>query len=150
MNFLVDTNICSAYLKGDHAVWGKFMQYSGGLAISVVTAGELWTWVSRQATSNRSKKAVSDFIDVMEVVGIDLNVALRFGSLRGEMLDAGRPLPDMDALIAATAVHEDLTLVTHHVADFEAIPNLRIEDWLQSEIPSWQSYLGNALPLQPR
>ena len=43
MNFLVDTNICSAYLKGDKAVWGKFMQHSGGLAISVVTAGELWT-----------------------------------------------------------------------------------------------------------
>ncbi len=108
------------------------MQYSGGLAISVVTAGELWTWVSRKAVSVRSKKAVSDFIDLMEVIDIDLATALRFGSLRGEMLDAGRPLPDMDALIAATALQENMTLVTHNVADFEAVPDLRIEDWLQS------------------
>jgi|SRR6056297_339792 len=132
MNFLVDTNICSAYLKGDRGVWSKFMQYSGGLAISVITAGELWTWVSRNATSERSKKAVSEFIDLMDVVEIDLHVALKFGSLRGEFLDVGRSLPDMDALIASTALQHDLTLVTHNVSDFEAIPDLRIEDWLQS------------------
>ncbi len=106
------------------------MQYSGGLAISVITAGELWTWVSRSSSSSRSRKSVSDFIDVMDVVEIDLAVALRFGTLRAEMLDTGRPLPDMDALIAATALQANLTLVTHNVADFQAIPDLRIEDWL--------------------
>jgi len=35
MNFLIDTNICSAYLKGDSKVWNMFLQYSGGVAISV-------------------------------------------------------------------------------------------------------------------
>lgn len=89
MNFLVDTNICSAYLKGDRNVWSKFMQYSGGLGISVITAGELWTWVSRTNASSRARKTVSDFIDLMDVVDIDLSISLRFGTLRGEML----PLP---------------------------------------------------------
>lgn len=55
MNLLIDTNICSAYLKGNPVVWTKFMQYSGGLVISVVTAGELWTWVSRGKASERSR-----------------------------------------------------------------------------------------------
>lgn len=66
----------------------------------------------------------------MDVREVDLHVALAFGLLRGEMLDSGRTVPDMDALIAATAIHEDLTLVTHNVSDFLGIPNLRIQDWL--------------------
>ena len=132
MNFLVDTNICSEYVKGNRDVWSKFMQYSGGLAISVITAGELWTWVSRTSSSSRSRKAISEFIDLMDVVDIDLAIALKFGTLRGEMLDKGLPLPDMDALIAATALQANLTLVTHNVTDFQSIPNLRIEDWLLS------------------
>ncbi len=130
MNFLIDTNICSAYLKGNPVVWNKFMQYSGGLAISVVTAGELWTWVSRGKASERSRRSVTNFIASVDVIEIDLTIALRFGELRGTMLDQGTPLPDMDALIAATALAEDLTLVTHNVADFQPVPDLRIEDWL--------------------
>lgn len=130
MNFLVDTNICSAYLKGDQRVWNKFMQYSGGLAISAVTAGELWTWVAREGVSQQSKDSVTEFLGLIEVVDIDLAIAIRFGELRGQMLDAGTPCPDMDTLIAATAVAGNLTIVTHNVSDFEAIPNLRIEDWL--------------------
>ena len=130
MNFLIDTNICSAYLKGNPAVWNKFMQYSGGLAISVVTAGELWTWVSRGKASERSRRSVTNFIASVDVIEIDLTIALRFGELRGTMLDQGTPLPDMDALIAATALAEDLTLVTQNVADFQPVPDLRIEDWL--------------------
>ena len=130
MNFLVDTNICSAYLKGEKSVWKKFMQYSGGLAISVITAGELWTWVSRGSASQRSKNSITDFIGLIEVVELDLNIALRFGELRGQMMDHGTPLPDMDGLIASTALSENLTLVTHNVIDFQTVPDLRIEDCL--------------------
>ena len=130
MNFLIDTNICSAYLKGNQTVWNKFMQHSGGLGISVITAGELWTWVSRGNSSSRSRIAITDFISSVEVIDLDLTVALRFGELRGTMLDGGTPMPDMDGLIAATALNANLTLVTHNIADFQNVPDLRIENWL--------------------
>ena len=132
MNFLIDTNICSAYLKGERRVWNKFMQHAGGLAISVITAGELWTWVARAGTSQRSKDSVSEFLNSIEILDIDLTVAIRFGELRGELLDAGTPCPDMDTLIAATALVENLTLVTNNVSDFRAIPGLRLDDWLSN------------------
>jgi len=130
MNFLIDTNICSAYLKGDPVVWNKFMQYSGGLAISAVTAGELWTWVARKNASKKSRTAVSNFLSLLDIVEIDLTIAIRFGDRRGLLLDDGTPISDMDGLIAASALAENLTLVTHNVADFQAVPDLRIEDWL--------------------
>ena len=40
MSFVVDTNICSAYVRGHPLVFNRFLQYSGQLFISVVTFGE--------------------------------------------------------------------------------------------------------------
>ncbi len=130
MNFLIDTNICSAYLKGDQYVWNKFLQHSGGLAISVVTVGELWTWVSRGQASLRSRQSVLEFFDTIDVVEVNLAVAMKFGELRGVLLDQGTPMPDMDGLIAASALVGNMTLVTHNVADFANVPNLQVHDWL--------------------
>ena len=47
MSFLLDTDICSAHLRGDRKVFSKFVQYSGQLHVSVITAGELYSWVLR-------------------------------------------------------------------------------------------------------
>ena len=42
----------------------------------------------------------------------------------------GVTVPTADLMIAAVALAHDLTLVTHNTADFQAIPGLRLEDWL--------------------
>jgi tRNA(fMet)-specific endonuclease VapC len=39
-------------------------------------------------------------------------------------------VPTADLLIAATAVHHGLTLVTHNIRDYANVPGLAIEDWL--------------------
>ena len=44
MSFLLDTDICSAYLKNHPLVVKKVMIHFGGLHVSVVTVGELLTW----------------------------------------------------------------------------------------------------------
>ena len=43
MSFLLDTDICSAYLKNDQRVVGRVMLPFGGLHVSVITVGELLT-----------------------------------------------------------------------------------------------------------
>ena len=130
MNYLLDTNICSAYIKGDATVWNRFIQYSGGIALSVITVGELWTWATRAKNGPRVHRAVGEFIELVDVIDIDLQVALRFGELRARLFDAGTPMPDMDGLIAATALVHNLTLVTHNTVDFQNVDGLRIVDWL--------------------
>ena len=64
------------------------------------------------------------------VVDVRAQIAKRFGELRAALLDAGQGTPDMDLLIAATALEHGLTLVTHNVADYAGVPGLSIQDWL--------------------
>ena len=47
MSFLLDTDICSAQLRGRRKVFSKFVQHSGQLHVSAVAVGELYSWVLR-------------------------------------------------------------------------------------------------------
>ena len=53
----------------------------------------------------------------------------RYARLRVQLERKGEPIDDFDLLIAATALTEDLTLVTHNLKHFERIEKLRTEDW---------------------
>ena len=106
----------------------RFIQYSGGIALSVITVGDLWTRAKRAKNGQRIHRAVGEFIELADVINIDQQVALRFGELRARMFHAGTPMPDMDALIADTALVHNLTLVTHNTTDFQNVEGLRIVD----------------------
>jgi predicted nucleic acid-binding protein len=83
-----------------------------------VTVGELWTWAKRSKTQPQPRQTVAELIELLDVVEIDVQVALLFGELRAKSLDAGKPMPDIDTLIAATALVQRMTLVTHNTSDF--------------------------------
>jgi tRNA(fMet)-specific endonuclease VapC len=56
--------------------------------------------------------------------------AATFGAIRGKLLREGISVPTADLLIAAAAIANDFTLVTHSASDYRFVPGLRIEDWL--------------------
>jgi toxin FitB len=53
------------------------------------------------------------------VLPVDAAVADRWGRL---VATAGRPLPAIDSLLAATALEHDLVLVTRNAKDFAGLP----------------------------
>ena len=130
MSFLVDTDICSAYMKGNRHVWQRFMQYRGQLQVSAITVGELFTWALRAKASPKRLQTLLDLLSDATVLDMTLDVGRKFGEVRAGLLDAGLATPEMDLFIAATALVHDLTLVTHNVQDFALIPGLMIQDWL--------------------
>lgn len=130
MSFLIDTDICSAYLKGSRLVWNRFVQYGGGLHISAVTAGELFTWALRANASPARLQGLLDLLQDMKLLEVTLDVALKFGEVRAGLLDQGKAPPEMDLLIASTALVHGLTIVTHNVADYASVPGLTVVDWL--------------------
>ncbi len=130
MSFLLDTDTSSAYLKGNANVINRVIQYGGQLSVSVVTVGELYTWAFRAIAPPRRLAELASFLNDVAIWDVDLDVARKFGEVRAGLLDAGRRAPEMDLLIAATALVHGLTVVTHNTQDYAHVPGLALADWL--------------------
>ena len=133
MIYLLDTNICSAYLKQPGKLAHRFLQNLGNLSIPTVVAGELFTWAYRRPEPARLLNVIERdlLVDVL-VYDYCLESSRTFGELRATMLSQGIVVNPVDLMIAAVAITRDATLITHNIKHFEVIPGLRIEDWLEA------------------
>jgi tRNA(fMet)-specific endonuclease VapC len=130
MSFLIDTDICSAHLRGAPSVTSRFLQHSGRLYVSTVCIAELNTWLYRKNTPIRFREGFSAMMRDFTVLPVDETVAELFGKLGAQLADLGISVSTPDLLIASTAMTHDLTLVTHNTRHFERIPGLLKVDWL--------------------
>lgn len=124
MSWLLDTNVLSELRRKSPdarvVAWVEARPAST-LYLSVLTLGEIQRGVEAMLESPR-KQALSDWLETElpaffagRVLDVNATVAARWGSL---LARAGRPLPTIDSLLAATALRHGLTLVTRNVADF--------------------------------
>jgi len=126
--YLLDTNVLSEPLKPspDARVQAWLAQVPASrLHISAVTLGELHRGIALlPAGSHRARlehwmdHELRDWFGG-RILAVDAAVAETWGSLRAMTARQGRTLPILDSLIAATALHFTLTLVTRHVRDFQ-------------------------------
>jgi len=130
MSFLLDTDICSAYLKGNNRVHGRFIQYGGRMHVSAVTAGQLFTWALVAGPTSARMQRLLKLLRDATFLDVDRTVSEKFGELRVQQAKRGQRTPDMDLLIAATAVVHNLTVVTHNQKHFTTVPGLNLQDWL--------------------
>lgn len=65
------------------------------------------------------------FLARLALLPLDDAVMERFAFIRADLRRRGQLIPDLDLLIAATALHHDLTLLTRNVRHFDRIPELR-------------------------
>jgi tRNA(fMet)-specific endonuclease VapC len=130
MTFLLDTNICSAHLRRPSGLAHRFIQYSGRLCVPTVVLAELYTGAYHCENPRPLLGKIELLFDDVEVVPFDRSCAERFGIEQGRLLQKGIVVSTADMMIAAVALVHDLILVTHNTADFQHIPDLRLEDWL--------------------
>lgn len=130
MSFLLDTDTCSAYIKGDRRVLNRFVQHSGGLHVSAVAVGELYVWALRRRAPAHRLQQVQDLLRQVVVLDVTLPVAQKYGEVRAGLMDAGTPAPQMDLLIAVTALVHGLIVVTHNTRHYSNVPGLAQADWL--------------------
>lgn len=132
MNYLLDTNvICELVsLKPSQQVIEWFQPIpADALFLSVLTLGEIRKGVEKIKDLPRKRKLLlwleHDLVKLFDerILAISLEVADRWGRLQAEVT---RTLPAIDSLIAATALHHDLTLVTRNTQDFVDCPGLDI------------------------
>ena len=123
MSYLLDTNVISELRKGERANPGVTSWFAGvpsdALYLSVLVIGELGKGIARLRRRDPvsaahlerwQERLVASFTH--RILPVSLDVAELWGGLQ-----AGGPLPVIDSLLAATAEHHGLTLVTRNVGD---------------------------------
>jgi len=130
MNFLLDTDTCSAHMRRPAKLAHRFIQYTGQIAISTVVLAELYAGAYKHSQVNRLLALIADLLQEVQVIDFDSVCAEKFGQVRGTLLAQGISVPTADLMIASAALVHNLTLVTHNTVDFQNIPGLRLDDWL--------------------
>lgn len=132
MTFLLDTSVCVAALRAHEPVLQRLAEVGpGAVAVSAMTVAELWYGVLKSRRPESTGPDVRRFLAPVSVLPFDEAAALRHASARRELDAAGRPIGERDLVIAATALAQGLTVVTHNRREFERVPGLRVEDWTE-------------------
>jgi predicted nucleic acid-binding protein len=134
LSYLVDTNVLSELRRKQPQpeVVAWFTQRPRQtLYLSVLTLGEIRKGIERLGAARQ--QPLLDWLEVGlpnyflgRLLAVDAHTADRWGRL---LASAGRPLPAVDSLLAATAMQHDLTLVTRNTADFGGTGVRLINPW---------------------
>lgn len=135
MSYLIDTNVLSELRRKspDPGVVTWFSQRPPAtLHLSVLTLGEIRKGIEGVGDEVR-KQTLIDWLETDlptfftgRILDVNGAVADRWGRL---VAAAGRPLPTIDSLLAATALEHDLVLVTRNTKDFAGLPVEVFNPW---------------------
>jgi tRNA(fMet)-specific endonuclease VapC len=133
MSFLLDTNICIYIIKNNPPDIRKHFQsiMPGDIYISSVTVAELQYGVEKSNAKEKNASALEAFLLPLVITSFDLDSAVVYGKIRAILERQGTPIGGMDLLIAAQAIANNFTLVTHNLKEFQRIPNLKCETWVK-------------------
>lgn len=128
LSFLIDTDWVIDHLNAVAEVTRRLQELEPqGLALSIISAAELWEGVYFSRDQKRSQMMLEAFLSGVTVLNLDEEVCKRFGHLRGSMRKRGQITGDFDLLIAATALRHNLTLLTNNRKHFAGIAGLQIQ-----------------------
>ena len=132
MKVLLDTNICIYIIKRKPLeVLQKFEAYEvGDIGISSITVAELKFGVQKSQSVEKNQQALIQFLLPLTIAKFDPAAANVYGEIRAKLEKQGTPIGSLDTLIAAHALSLDLTLITNNVREFDRVPNLKLENWV--------------------
>jgi|SRR5579871_3612121 len=136
--FLLDTNCISELvrLQPDQRVLDWMNAADENLLyVSVLTFGEIRKGVAGLPQGKRRTQLETWLeLDLQarfsgRILAVDTAVANRWGLLAAGAKRKGRPLSAIDGLLAATALHHDLTIVSRNVNDFAVTQVPIVNPW---------------------
>lgn len=79
----------------------------------------------------KNEQALLRFLIPLSILPFGAAAASEYGEIRSYLKDRGTPIGPLDMLIAAHARSEDMILVTNNVREFERVPDLVVENWVE-------------------
>jgi len=128
LNYLLDTCVISELIKPRPIK--RVVEWVGSVNenlffLSVLTLGEIHKGINKLPASKR-RSALQEWVsnDLCQrfeerIIPISMKVAGIWGEIQGKAEKNGNKIPIIDSLIAATAIANELTVVTRNVGDME-------------------------------
>ncbi len=128
--YLIDTNICVYYIKGQFNLHEKFAEIGAdNLYISEITIAELKYGIENSTRKKDNRKTIERFISSIQIVPIIGSLDI-YSKEKARLKKKGQLIDDFDLLIGSGAIANEMVLVTRNVKHFNRISNINIENWV--------------------
>ncbi|SIT31203.1 tRNA(fMet)-specific endonuclease VapC [Filimonas lacunae] len=124
--FALDTNIVSAWLKGEEGVADKID--NAEVYVPIVVIGELYYGAAYSLHVQKNIKDVQQITRNYELLLIDEDTTILYGDIKSTLRRKGKPIPENDIWIAAISQRYNITLVTRD-NHFSEIDGLKLAQW---------------------
>lgn len=129
--YLLDTNICIYYIKGQYNLKEKFEHVDPeNCYISEITLAELMYGVECSDKKDKNQKALDDFLTGVKIIPIFHSLDF-YAKEKARLKKSGKILDDFDLLIGAAAVTQGMILVTNNTDHFRRLTGIELENWIQ-------------------
>ena len=133
LKYLLDTNIVIYVLKRrPQQVLEIFNTNASRMAISSITLSELIYGAEKSSNVDKNLEAIEEFISHLEVLPYDAKASQHYGQIKAALEKRGEIIGENDIHIAAHAISQGLILVTNNLREFKRVPNLALENWVDS------------------
>lgn len=129
MTFLLDTDWIIDHFTDQSSARGLLNQFLlDGIAISILTFFELWEGVLCSSNRSAAQVQLQTFLRGLTILPVSRRVALRAATIPGDLRSRRHPIQHraFDIVIAATALVNDLMLVSSNSRDYEDIVGLQL------------------------
>ena len=131
LKFLLDTNACIVYIKNSRSSVRLKLEslLRSEIAVCSIVKAEMFYGSMKSQSPQSSLATQQIFFSQFHSLPFDDKAALIVGELRADLSKKGTLIGAYDLQIAAIALANDLTLITHNTREFNRVANLKIEDW---------------------
>lgn len=130
LRYMLDTDISSYLIRGDHPeVLEQLRKHLNEVCISCITEAELQYGAMKRGNRLLTQKVIL-FCDLIPCIDWTQATAKIYAEIRTDLEAHGTPIGSMDMMIAASALAENVTLITNNVAHFSKVRGLKIENWV--------------------
>ena len=125
--YLFDSDVCIDLISRRLPAASERFVVGSEPHISVISYGEVLEGILHSRSREIEWRTWGEFIGPFEILNVDVEIAEIWAELRGQLRMRGERLPDNDLIIAATALHYRLVLVTRNERHFARIPGLDLQ-----------------------
>ncbi|MGA1867151.1 MAG: type II toxin-antitoxin system tRNA(fMet)-specific endonuclease VapC [bacterium] len=132
MIYLLDTNVCIKYLNGRSESIRRHLEskHPQDIVICSIVKAELFYGAMKSQNPEKNLAAQRKFLNRFASLPFDdNNTAEVYGRIRAQLEELGTPIGPYDLIIAAIALVNNVTLVTHNTLEFKRVVGLKLEDW---------------------